>query len=251
MAVQPWAFAVTFATVCTRVIGQDWPGCIETGVVLRHAGAHAIFVDLSSFASAGCWQNDCKNTDKFSAADMGVCGRACGAIDECTHWTYGEQDGSAKCFLRKSDGGREEAQGWFAASKACAPTPLPDAFAALTAAELPELQACDNGKSEACPDIGRAIQTWRFAIEHLKRATDGQLDENTMQYVNQISSDTEAFAAQISEENFPVVAGNNRQVFLALRGWMDGQPKADVNVDDASLPNPLRGKLCGVTSCFA
>ena len=32
----------------------------------------------------------------------------------------------------------------------------------------------------------------------------------------QISTDTDAFAAQMSEENFPVVAANNRQVISSL-----------------------------------
>lgn len=229
---------------------QVYPDCVEANVVLRHSGAHAIFVDVSAYGTVGCWQNDCKNSDKFNAQDKGTCARGCAGIPECTHWTFGEQEGATKCFLRKSDGGREQAEGWLAAPKACAPLLLPDAFVALTAAEIPELQACDGGKSDACPDMAKAVRTWRFAIEHLKKATEGALDANTFQYVNQIESDTTAFAAQMSEDNFPVVIGNNRQVFMALRGWLDAQPKADVDPNDKSLPNPLRGKLCGISSCF-
>lgn len=232
------------------VAAQDYPDCVESRIVLRHAGAHAIFVDLSAFGTAGCWQNDCKNTDKFNAADRGVCARACAQIDECTHWTFGEQEGVMKCFLRKSDGGREESDSWEAAPKACAPAALPDAFMALTAAELDELKACDAGKSEQCPDMAKAMNTWRFAISSLKKATEGALDANTMQYVTQIGSDTDAFTAQMSEENFPVVAQNNRQVFNALRGWLEGQPQVAVDSNDASLPNPLRGQLCGPSSCY-
>lgn len=232
------------------VDAQDYPACVEDKVVLRHAGAHAIFVDLSSFGTAGCWQNDCKNSDKFNAADQGICARACASVDECTHWTFGEQEGARKCFMRKSDGGREEADGWMAGPKACAPASLPHAQLALTAAELPLLQACDAGKSDQCPDMAKAVSTWKYAINALKKATEGALDANTMQYVNQISSDTEAFSAQMSEENFPVVVGNNRQVFNALRGWLDSQPKANVDADDQSLPNVMRGTLCGASSCF-
>jgi len=242
--------SILVAALSVPVASQAYPECVEDRVVLRHAGAHAIFVDTTAFGTTGCWQNDCKNSDKFNAIDKGVCARACGSINECTHWTFGEQDGAMKCFLRKSDGGREEANGFVAGTKGCAPMPIPDAFLALTASELPELQACDAGKSDQCPDMAKAIQTWRFAIAGLKRATEGQLDENTMQYVNQISSDTDAFAAQMSEENFPVVIGNSRQVFSALRGWLAGQPRMNADQMDASLPNPLRGKLCGANSCY-
>lgn len=242
--------ALLFLASARFADAQDFPACVESNVVLRHAGAHAIFVDVSSHGVIGCWQNDCKNSDKFTAEHMGICARACSEIDECTHWSFGEQEGAMKCFVRKSDGGREEAEGWQAGAKSCTPSTLPDAFVAATAANMPELTACDAGKSDQCPDMARAITTWKFAIKHLKKATEGQLDAGTMQYINQISSDTDAFAAQMSEENFPVVVMNNRQVFQALAGWLDSQPKVDTNPDDASLPNPMRGKLCGASSCF-
>jgi hypothetical protein len=216
--------------------------------VLRHAGAHAIFVDLSSYGSAGCWQNDCKNTDKFNADDKGVCARACAAVEECTHWSFGDQEGATKCFFRKSDAGRETAEGFHAAPKSCAPLTIPDSQLAKAAGEA--LRACDGGKSEACPDMARAITTWRFAIKHLRKAADGKTDANTLQYVTQIGSDTDAFASQMSEENFPVIAGNNRQVFNVLEGWMQGQPTIPVDANDMSVPNVMRGSLCGPNSCY-
>lgn len=241
---------VCFAALAGSGRAQDFPACVENNIVFRHAGAHAIFVDVSTHGTGGCWQNDCKNSDKFNAEDVGICARACSHVEECTHWSFGEQEGASKCFLRKSDGGREESEGFFAGSKTCAPQSLPDAFVALTAANLPELVACDAGKSDQCPDMARAIATWRFLIKHLKKATEGMLDAGTMQYVNQIASDTDAFAAQMSEENFPVVLGNNRQVIQALTGWLESQPKAELDPNDASLPNPMRGQLCGAVSCF-
>jgi len=225
-----------------------YPACAEQSSVFRHAGAHAIFVDLSSFGSAGCWQNDCKNTDKFNADDMGICARTCSQIEECTHWSFGEQEDAKKCFLRKSDAGREQADGFVSGAKACAPTPIPDAYLAFAAGTI--LLPCDAGKSDKCPDMARAITTWRFAIKHLKRATEGKVDPNTINFINQISDDTDAFAAQMSEDNFPVVAGNNRQVFLALHSWMESQGKPNFNANDVSLPNPVKGHLCGASSCF-
>jgi len=227
---------------------EPFPKCLQKDVVLRHAGAHAIFVDHSGVGSAGCWQNDCKNTDKFDAADMGICARTCAKTPECTHWSFGEQGGATKCFFRKSDGGRENAEGWTSASKSCTPPELPDAHMAMQAAEL--LKVCDAGKSDACPDMARAITTWKFAIKHLKTATEGALDANTQQYIAQIGTDTDSFAAQMSEENFPVIAGNNRQVFNALSGWMSSQPKANVDAGDMSVPNPMRGVLCGPSTCY-
>lgn len=229
---------------------QGFPGCVESNAVFRHAGAHAIFVDVSLHATAGCWQNDCKNTDKWNADNHGVCARVCHQIDDCHFWSYGEQEGVTKCFLRKSDGGREQAQGWSSGKKDCSPPSPPSSQVALHSATIPALEVCDAGKSDACPDMARAISTWKFAISHLKKATEGQLDANTMQYVTQIATDTDAFAGQPTEENFPVVIGNNRQVFNALRGWLDSQPKVDIDGNDASLPNPLRGELCGTASCY-
>jgi len=219
--------------------------------VLRHGGAHGIFIDSTAFGTEGCWQDDCRNTDKFRAADQSVCARACAEIDECTHWTFGEQEGSPRCFLRKSDGGREEGvDGFVAAPKACAPPMLPDAQLALVSSELPALRVCDEGVSSKCPDMARAMRTWQFAIAALKRAADGAIDGETTKFVDAIAQDTDAFITQMSEENFPVVAGNNRQVFDALRHWLDSQPKADIDTGDRSLPNTLRGRLCGKTSCY-
>merc|ERR1712187_315346 len=109
-----------------------------------------------------------------------------------------------------------------------------------------------GGRSAGCPDLGRAMATWKYAIASLVRAAEGAFDANSMRYVVQIQSDTDAYLAQMSEENFPVVAGNNRQVFEALRGWMESQQTQGVSVDldDASLPNVFRGVLCGTMSCY-
>jgi len=153
-----------------------------------------------------------------------------------------------KCFFRKSDAGRETAEGWFSSAKSCAPPALPDSFIARQASNA--LRVCDAGKSDACPDMARAITTWKFAIKHMKKAADGKVDANTLQYITQVASDTEAFASQMSEENFPVISGNNRQVFNVLEGWLNAQPSAAFDPNDKSLPNPVLGKLCGPNSCL-
>merc|ERR1712066_60343 len=89
------------------------------------------------------------------------------------------------------------------------------------------------GKSEACPDMAQAVTTWKFPIKHMERATEGKLDANTMGFVTQVAGDTDAFAAQMSEENFPVVAANNRQIFQALAGWLGSQGSATIDPTDA------------------
>eukprot|EP00928_Gymnodinium_smaydae_P047032 TRINITY_DN31371_c0_g1_i1.p1 TRINITY_DN31371_c0_g1~~TRINITY_DN31371_c0_g1_i1.p1 ORF type:complete len:399 (-),score=79.18 TRINITY_DN31371_c0_g1_i1:196-1323(-) len=242
------AAASAAAKAAAELASKPYPACVSPNTVLRHAGAHAIFVDLSAYGSMGCWQNDCKNTDKFNADNQGICARVCAAVDECTHWAFGEQEGSMKCFFRKSDAGREAAEGWTAAPKSCAPPAISDVTIAMQTGKV--LQVCDAGKSDACPDISRAVATWRFAIKHLKKATNGKVDAGTMQYVDQIAADTEAFSSQMSEENFPTIVGNNRQVFNVLAGWMNAQPQTPFDANDQSLPNTLMGKLCGPNSCY-
>uniref|UniRef100_A0A7S1PRJ8 Apple domain-containing protein n=1 Tax=Alexandrium catenella TaxID=2925 RepID=A0A7S1PRJ8_ALECA len=231
--------------------------CVERNTVLRHAGEHGIFVDASLYAHSGCFQNDCGMTDKFRAADLGVCGRACSELEECTHWSFGYQDGMTKCFLRKSDGGRETLMGSFSGGKACAPAPLPAAFVALATAESPGVRACDGGKTEKCRDVHAAVTTWRFAISFLKKAVEGRVDEGTWGTIEQIGRDSDNLLASItgeyrpSDADFDRVVFNNRLIFNSLRDWLDQFPKAELSTADATLPLPLRyGRLCGKQSCY-
>lgn len=264
-----WDTVFTFEVCCVFLDGAPrppalavapeggYPTCIARDMALRHLGEHAIFADMSSHGSAGCFQNDCKLTDKFNAKDRGICARLCAELEECTHWSFGMQDGATKCFLRKSDEGRQKAPGWESGVKACAPPPLPNAFAALATADSEGLVACNGGKSEACPDALPAINTWRFAIKHLTQAVEGRVDENTLNHVNQIAKDSENLANSINAEfrpsdaDFPRVVYNNRLIFNSLKGWLVTLPRVELNATDGSLPTPLRtGKLCGPTSCY-
>lgn len=151
-------------------------------------------------------------------------------------------------FFRKSDAGRENSEGFIAAAKSCAPPAIAESSIANAASNV--LRVCDAGKNDACPDMARAITTWKYAIKSLKNAADGKVDASTLQYVNQVASDTEAFASQMSEENFPVIVGNNRQVFNVLDSWLQQQPSSGVDTNDKSLPNVMMGKLCGPNSCY-
>lgn len=242
---------LAIATLVARVGAQGYPECVERDVVFRHAGAHAIFVNISAHGDQGCWQNDCKHTDKFNSANEGTCGRVCASLAECTHWSFGEQDGATKCFLRKSDGGRDEVAGWVSGSRDCVASPLPPALLSLATAQSESLVACDGGRSERCPDLERAVQTWKFAIDQLQEAVRGQVDESTMQWVNVITDDTHALSTQgVTDEGYEIVSSNNRQVFSIMRGWLESHGTIEFSPDDTTLPNPLRGELCGRSSCF-
>lgn len=265
-----WDLAYTFERCCGppepkpaapidwEALPQDYPECVQTGIVLRHAGEHAVFADMSSHGHKGCFQNDCTSTDKFDADDPGICARLCGQLDECTHWTFGKQDGSTKCFLRKSDAGREQLLGWSAGAKACVPARLPHGFAALKVADSPGVKACDEGKNEdTCPDTLAAINTWIYAIDHLKKAAEGRVDAATMQHVNQIGIDSRNLVVSMTGEyrpsdlDFPRVVFNNRLIFDNLKSWLQQFPTVELREEDLSLPNPLRtGKLCGKRSCY-
>merc|ERR1712232_898820 len=121
-------------------------------------------------------------------------------------------------------------------------------LAALHAADL--LQVCDNGLAGTCPSMARAIRTWRFAIDHLEKALDGQVDAETMTYVKDIAHMTSSFAEVMTLENFHVVVRHNRQVFEAFRPWLNSQPKVEFDQGDMSLPGPMRGEFCSQHSCF-
>lgn len=235
-----------------------YPDCAQSGVVLRHSGEHAIFADMSTHGSSGCFQNDCKLTDKFNAKDKGVCARLCAELDECTHWSFGTQGGSPKCFLRKSDEGRQKAPvGWVSGGKACAPPPLPRAFVAYAVSESKGVKACDGGKGDACPDVLPAVTTWIYAIKHLQAAAVGRLDPGSIQHIDQILHDSRNLANQVNAEyrpsdaDFSRVVYNNRLIFNTLGDWLRQHPTVELDVNDGSVPVPLRtGELCGPTSCF-
>eukprot|EP00929_Paragymnodinium_shiwhaense_P033346 TRINITY_DN18322_c0_g1_i1.p1 TRINITY_DN18322_c0_g1~~TRINITY_DN18322_c0_g1_i1.p1 ORF type:complete len:346 (+),score=63.03 TRINITY_DN18322_c0_g1_i1:101-1138(+) len=235
---------------------EEFPNCVENGVVLRNAAAHAVFVDASFYGAAGCYMNNCRFTDKFIAEDPGICARACADIDECTHWTFGFQDKAKKCFLRKSDGGRENLAGWSAGGKACAPRAFPPPFIALKVHDSPGLAACDKGKGPECPDLLAAAKTWIYATQNLKLATVNRVDAATFSHVDNIDRDSRAFIERAtgefrpSEEDYPRVLYNNRLIFRELRQWIEHMARAQhhdaqLSASDMSLPNPLRtGQLC-------
>lgn len=135
------------------------------------------------------------------------------------------------------------------------PTSVSPAQAALAVLDLAPLQACDEGiVGGACPDLHRAMRTWDFGIKQLTAATEGT-NTNIAGYLEQISADAEQFLspagmevpADQAAEMYRIGAQNNRQVFEAVRAFLQSQPQTELSQLDASLPRPVRGLLCGDT----
>lgn len=233
--------------------------CIESDVMYRHLGEHGLFVDVTTHGHRGCFLSDCHKSDKVDVEDRTVCALLCAEVEECTHWSFGPQDGVLKCFLRKSDGGREAASGWSSGAKSCTPEAISNGFAALAIADLEALKACDSGKSETCPDLMAAVNTWKLAFKYLKKGIHNRVDAETLRMTNQISADsaniaqsiTGAYRPSVNPPDYPRTAYNNRLVIDSLRDFLNMFPKAELSENDYSLPVPLRfGKLCGRTSCY-
>mmetsp|Transcript_85030 Transcript_85030/g.193893 ORF Transcript_85030/g.193893 Transcript_85030/m.193893 type:complete len:283 (+) Transcript_85030:36-884(+) len=128
----------------------EWPACIEQDTVLRGAGQYGLFVDAAAKGKhLGCFNNDCTKTDKFSCSSMDECAVICSQSEGCTHWTFGNEGGDTKCWLRTGDGGREAAPGFSSATVNCMPLegfgagmpPLPS----KPLAEAPGNTACWGG----------------------------------------------------------------------------------------------------------
>ena len=68
------------------------------------------------------------------------------------------------------------------------------------------------GKTE----VAAAINTWIFAIEHMKRAFRGRVDPDTWNHVERIGKESENFLLQLtspyrpSDKDFPRIIYNNR-----------------------------------------
>merc|ERR1719161_1944929 len=89
----------------------QWPGCQEQNTVIRNAG-RALFTNLAGFgATAGCFLDDCQNSDKFVANELESCAKVCHTLPECQWWVWGTEEGQQKCWFRTGDSGREAGEG--------------------------------------------------------------------------------------------------------------------------------------------
>ncbi|KAF4686137.1 hypothetical protein FOZ60_005630 [Perkinsus olseni] len=98
-----------------------WPDCIEQETIIRNAGK-AVWFDATVFGSDaidGCYASDCSFTDKFIVNEPSECGSTCAKLPDCEFWTYGQEDGLTKCWLRTADDGREHNTTFISGNRAC------------------------------------------------------------------------------------------------------------------------------------
>ena len=87
------------AAAAPTVLAQShspWPQCIEQNTVIRNAGK-AFFTNVAGYgAAAGCFLDDCKNTDKFAVSSIESCINVCNSEPECAWWVFGTEEGIRK-----------------------------------------------------------------------------------------------------------------------------------------------------------
>jgi len=229
--------------------------------VFRHNGKNGIFVDLVPVgAKEGCWQSDCTKTDKFVCPSPAECADACLRVDLCKFWTY--EPGIRKCFMRSSDAGREDHPDFVSGRRECQPlgelsgpksmarVGVPFAQAAIWAAELPALRACDSGIGSAgCDNPYAAMGVWRYAVNNLRLAV-GALPEaerrhhaSHFQYVQQIALDVANFFRQPTAESFQIAVSNAASVFNAFSGWLRSVPPQEIEVQGQDTAAYAAGPL--------
>lgn len=114
-----------FVTLC--LFGRSyssWPSCQMVGKVYRYNTStnNAHFCNLAGYgAIAGCFLDNCGETDKFAASRIESCATVCHTLPECSHWSYGTEEGMTKCWFRSSDAHLEDAEGYSSGAKDCTP----------------------------------------------------------------------------------------------------------------------------------
>jgi len=113
--------ATAASTILVTGEAASWPACMEQNTVIRNAGK-ALFTNTAGYgAAAGCFIDDCINTDKFAVSTLENCISVCNTLPECQYWTFGEEEGMQKCWLRTADDGREAGEGWTSGHRDCQP----------------------------------------------------------------------------------------------------------------------------------
>lgn len=99
----------------------SWPGCTQRNTLIHgYDFGEALMVDLATHgAKEGCWNNDCTETDKFTCASMESCSTMCRKVASCHWWTWGDEDGAKKCWLRSSRSRAEKRYGFASGARGC------------------------------------------------------------------------------------------------------------------------------------
>ena len=76
---------------------STWPGCLQKGIYIDTTGYVALWVDLTSFNSTGCRNDNCAMTDQFTSTSVEECAAMCTKIYGCMFWSFGDDT----CWLRR------------------------------------------------------------------------------------------------------------------------------------------------------
>merc|ERR1712232_1015976 len=71
--------------------------------------------------SIDCTNGDCSRSDKVPAETEAACASACGQVDKCMWWSFGDEDGDSMCWFRASGKGLKADERSSAGDKACSP----------------------------------------------------------------------------------------------------------------------------------
>lgn len=133
-----------------------WPECVHRNVIVHgYDLGEALMVDLSKHgAKAGCWNDDCTETDKFDCGSMERCAEVCHEVAACQWWTFGSEDGVTKCWIRTGRHGREKRYGFSSGPRGCSLAANATAAGEIAVANITEEHATQpNATSTKTPDM--------------------------------------------------------------------------------------------------
>mmetsp|Transcript_15928 Transcript_15928/g.43701 ORF Transcript_15928/g.43701 Transcript_15928/m.43701 type:complete len:709 (-) Transcript_15928:112-2238(-) len=103
-------------------VENAWPNCLWRNLIIHGWNeGEALMIDLTPYgAKEGCWDDECKETDKFSCDTLERCSVVCNQVQSCFFWTWGVEDGVRMCWLREGRSGREKRFGFASGHRLCA-----------------------------------------------------------------------------------------------------------------------------------
>lgn len=101
----------------------EWSGCVKRNTLIHGVDAgEALMEDLTKFgAKEGCWEGDCTETDKFDCKNMSHCAFVCNQVTACKWWTWGDEHGKYRCWLRTGKHSREKRWSYSSGKHDCYP----------------------------------------------------------------------------------------------------------------------------------
>jgi len=102
---------------------KPWPDCIKRNLVIHgYTIGEALMVDLTPYGvKDGCWNNDCAETDKFNSDSVDRCASVCKQVASCRWWSWGQEDGASRCWIRAGRHSKGKRYGFSSGSSACFP----------------------------------------------------------------------------------------------------------------------------------